>query len=113
MSAQDSIPRLRIDIFVALLLLLLAKAGKPGDPNPEVCYYLGDRYWWLATAYRRRGSLSKAEGLQIKAENYLRASGWWNGGPYGGALAMQIPKRPSFTAAIGWRSCQGPPGDAA
>ncbi|HWH77015.1 MAG TPA: hypothetical protein VNT76_06565 [Candidatus Binatus sp.] len=51
--------------------------------------------------------------FQIKAEHYLRVSGWWNGGPYGGALAMPIPQRPTFTAAMGWRYRQGPPDDAA
>ena len=105
--------RLRIDIFVAHLLLVIAKAGKSGEPNAEVCFYLGDCYWRLAECYRGRGAIAKANMLHAKAESYLRASGWWNGGPYGGALAMQAPERPTFTAAIGWRPRQRPPDDAA
>ncbi len=113
MKEQSSALRLRIDILVAQLLLLLAKAGKSGEPNSDVCYYLGDRYWRLAEYYRERGAGEKARDFQAKAEWYLRESGWCNRGPYGGALAMPIPKRPSFTAAIGWRGRRGPPDDAA
>jgi len=113
MKNQSSALRLRIDILVAQLLLVVAKAGKSGEPNSDVCYYLGDRYWRLAEYCRGRGASGKARDFQAKAEWYLRESGWWNGGPYGGALAMPIPKRPSFTAAIGWRTRQGPPDDAA
>lgn len=113
MLKPNSLLRLRIDIFVAHLLLVVAKAGKSGEPNPDVCYYLGDRYWRLAEIYRRHGASERARQLQDKAEWYLRASGWWKGGPYGGALAMPIPKRPTFTAAIGWRPRQGPPDNAA
>ncbi|MSP37181.1 MAG: hypothetical protein EXR70_01650 [Deltaproteobacteria bacterium] len=105
--------RLWIDIMVAHLLLVIAKAGRSGEPNADVCYYLGDRCWRLADCYRRRGAGGKARKFQAEAEWYLRESGWWNGGPYGGALAMPIPKRPSFTAAVGRRSRQGPPDDAA
>ena len=113
MLEQSSALRLRIDILVAHLLLVVAKAGKSGEPNSDVCYYLGDRYWWLAEYFRRRGASKKASQFQVKAEWYLSESGWWNGGPYGGALAMPVPERPRFTAAIGWRPRQGPPDDAA
>ena len=113
MKEQSSALRLRIDILVAHCFLVVAKAGKDGEPNSDVCYYLGDRYWRLADCYRERGAGGRASKVQVMAVLYLRESGWWNGGPDGGAMAMQIPKRPSFTAAIGWRSRQGPPDDAA
>ena len=113
MVEQSSALRLRIDILVAHFLLVVAKAGKSGEPNSDVCYYLGDRYWWLAEHFRGRDASKKASQFQVKAEWYLREIGWWNGGPYGGALAMPIPTRPTFTAAIGWRPRQGPPDDAA
>lgn len=45
MLERDSILRLRIDILVAHFLLIVAKAGKPGDLNADVCFYLGDRYF--------------------------------------------------------------------
>ena len=54
MFEPDSFLRLRFDIFIAHLLLVAAKAGKVGEPNPEVCYYLGDRYWRLAEIYRQK-----------------------------------------------------------
>lgn len=105
---------LRTDLAVAFVLLTIAKAGRLGSPNPDVGYYLGDRYWWLAAYYERRGHAIKAKRLRDKAEHYLRASGWWHGGPPpSGALAMPVPKRPTFTAAIGWRARRGPPDDAA
>jgi hypothetical protein len=114
MLQPDSLLRLRIDIFVTHLLLIVARAGKSGGPNPDVCYYLGDRYWRLAEINRRHGANERARYLQNKAEWYLRESGWWHGGPpYGGAMAMPVPKRPTFTAAIGWCPRQGPPDDAA
>jgi hypothetical protein len=91
----------------------LGESRKECEPNSDACYYLGDRYWRLADCYRERGASGKARELQAKAEWYLRESGWWNGGPYAAAMAMPAPKRPTFTAAIGWRSRQGPPDDAA
>jgi hypothetical protein len=113
-ESQQSIYKLRFDLAVAFCLLGIAKAGRPGNPNPDVCYYLGDRYWWLAAEYERRGDKSKAKRLRDKAENYLRASGWWHGGPPpSGAMALPVPKRPTFAAAIGWRSRRDPPDDAA
>lgn len=113
MKYPTSVLRLRVDILVALFLLLVAKAGQDGEPNSDVCYYLGDRYWRLADYYSDQGSEKKAQRFRNKAESNLRASGYWNGGPYGGALAMPIPKRPTFTAAIGARPRHGPPDDAA
>ena len=110
MTEQDSMARLRIDIFVAHLLLVVARAGKPGEPNPDVCFYLGDRYLRLAEKYQEWGALRKAQRLTEKAEKYL---GPLPGPPYAAAMAMPIPKRPSFTAAIGWRPRKGPPDDAA
>jgi len=113
MLKPESLLRLRIDIFVTHLLLIVARAGKSSRPNPEVCYYLGNRYWRLAEIYRRHGACERAQQVQDKAEWYLRESGWWNSGPYAAAMAMPAPKRPSFIAAIGWRPQQGPPADAA
>lgn len=114
MFKPDSFLRLRIDIFVAHLLLIVARAGKSGEPNPDVYYYLGERHWRLAEIYRRHGASDKAVRLQLKAELYLRASGFWDGDPPpAAAMAMPVPKRPKFTAAIGRRLPKGPPDDAA
>jgi hypothetical protein len=110
MTEQESISQLRIDILVAHLLLFVAKAGKPGEPNSDVCFYLGNRYLRLAEKYQRSGASSKSLRLRGKAEKYL---GPLQGPPYAAAMAMPIPRRPTFTAAIGWRTRKGPPDDAA
>jgi hypothetical protein len=110
MIEQESISKLRIDICVAQLLLVVAKAGKPGEPNSDVCFYLGDRYLRLAEKHQQRGASRKSRRLRAKAEKYL---GPLQGPPYAAAMAMPVPKRPTFTAAIGWRPRKGPPDDAA
>jgi hypothetical protein len=111
--AEESIPKLYADLTWVLTLLWIAKAGRPGEPRPQVHYYLGDRYWRLAEQYRRKGSTEKAQRLQVKAEYHLKASGWDRPPPAAAAMAMPIPRRPTFTEAIGWRSREAPPDDAA
>lgn len=94
---QESIWQLRADLAWILMLLWMATAGRSGGPNPEVLFYLGDRYWRLAEQYRRKGSTEKAQRLQAKAEYYLKASGWDCPPPPAAAMAMPVPKRPTFT----------------
>jgi hypothetical protein len=72
---EESDFQLRFDLAVALVLLAAAKAGRTGKPNPDVCFYLGDRYLRLAERYNRRGSTRKAQRLRAKAEKYLRGAG--------------------------------------
>lgn len=97
---EENPSQLRVDITVALALLMIAKAGRPARPNPEVCFYLGDRYVRLSEYHQVKG-LNK------------QGSGSWRDPPYTAAMAMPAPKRPTFTAAIGWRARRGPPDDAA
>lgn len=104
--------QLRADIQVALLLLKIASAGRRGQPDPDVCFYLGDRNLRLSEYHRRRGSLKKAKRLQAKAEFYFQGSGPWRDPPRAAAIAVPVPERPTFTAAFGWRARRGPP-DAA
>ena len=110
---EENPSQLRVDIAVALALLVIAKAGRPARPNPEVCFYLGDRYVRLSEYHRVKGRLKKAKCLKAKAECYFQGSGPWRDPPYAAAMAMPAPKRPTFTAAIGWRARHGPPDDAA
>jgi len=110
---EESALQLRIDVGVALALLAVAKAGRPAKPNPDVCFYLGDRYLRLAELHKQRGSLRKARRLRSKAEKYLSGAGPWRDPPYAAAMAMPVPKRPTFTEAIGWRTRKIPPDDAA
>ena len=79
----------------------VAKAGCAGEPQPQVHYYLGDRYWRLSEKYKAKGSLRRAQLRRAKAERHLRASGF-DPRPTAAAMAMPIPKRPTFTEAIGW-----------
>ena len=109
---EESIWKLRADLAWILALLWVAKAGRPGETRPEVHYYLGDRYLRLAEQYKARGSVKKARRLREKAEQHLRASGW-DPRPPAAAMAMPIPKRPTFTEAIGWYLPPNPPDDAA
>jgi hypothetical protein len=114
MPKPESLLKLRFDIVLAHLLLFVARAGKSGEPNSDAYYYLGERYWRLAEIYQRHGAGDKAERLPRKAVLYLRLSGFWDGGPPpAAAMAMPVPKAPTFTAAIGRRLCKGPPNDAA
>ena len=110
--AEESILKLRIDLAIALALLAVAKAGRPSRPNAEVCSYLGDRYQRLAEHYRCCRKYKKANRLRRKAKFYLAGSGPEPEPPYA-AMAMPVPKRPSFVSAIGWGSRRGPPDDAA
>ncbi len=110
---QESIWQLRADLTWVLILLRMATASGSGKPNPDVLFYLGDRYWRLAEQYRRKGSSEKAQRLQVKAEYYLNASGWDRPPPAAAAMAMSVPQRPTFTEAIGWRTRATPPDDAA
>jgi len=111
---QESVWQLRFDLAMALALLTVAKAVRPGNPNPDVCFYLGDRYWRLAEYCKERGSVNKAQRLRATAERYLQCSGPWRGPPHAAAMAMPVPRRPTFTQAIGWRTGKRqPPDDAA
>jgi hypothetical protein len=110
---EENPSQLRVDITVALALLMIAKAGRPARTNPQVCFYLGDRYVRLSEYHRVKGRLKKAKHLRAKAEFFFQGSGPWRDPPYAAAMAMPAPKRPRFTAAIGWRARRGPPDDAA
>jgi len=105
---EETPSQLRVDITV-----IIAKAGRPARPNPEVCFYLGDRYVRLSEYHRVKGRSKKAKRLRAKAEFYFQGSGPWRDPPYAAAMAMPAPKRPTFTAAIGWLPRHGPPDDAA
>ena len=110
--AEESTLKLHADLVWVLTLLWIAKAGRSGEPQPQVHYYLGDRYWRLSERYKARGSVKRAHRLRARAERHLRASGW-DPLPPAAAMAMPIPKRPTFTEAIGWRIHSHPPDNAA
>ena len=109
---EESIMKLHADVAWVLALVWIAKAGRSGEPQPQGHYYLGDRYWRLSERYNAKGSVRRARLLRAKAEWHLRASGW-DPLPPAAAMAMPIPKRPTFTEAIGWYIHSDPPDDAA
>jgi hypothetical protein len=110
--SEESILKLRADVGWILALVWVAKAGRAGEPQPQVHYHLGDRYWRLSERYKAKGYLRRAQILSAKAERHLRAGGW-DPLPPAATMAMPIPKRPTFTEAIGWYTRPFPPDDAA
>jgi hypothetical protein len=110
--AEESILKLHADLAWILTLVWIAKAGRSGEPQPKVHYYLGDRYWRLSERYKTRGSVRRARLVRAKAEQHLSASGW-DPLPPAAAMSMPIPKRPTFIEAIGWHIHSDPPDDAA
>ena len=102
---------LRFDVVSGRALLWIVTTRRAGEVHPEVYLYLADRYWRLAAHYEKRGRPRKAQRLAGKAKQYLDLGGG-DPLPPAAALAMPIPRRPSFTAAIGFRSDK-PPDDAA
>jgi|GEM_PF-4631709 len=109
--SEESVFRLRFDLIVALALLVVARAGRPGRPNPEASFYIGDRYQRLAEHYRRCRRYKKANRLRRKAKFFLAGSGPGPEPPF--AAATPKPKPASFVAALGRRGRKGPPDNAA
>jgi len=59
---------------MALALLTVAKAVRPGNPNPDVCFYLGDRYWCLAEYCKERGSVNKPSAFEKRLKDTCNAA---------------------------------------
>ena len=53
--AKESILKLHADVAWVLALVWIAKAGRSGEPQPKVHYYLGDRYRHVAERYKMKG----------------------------------------------------------
>jgi len=108
---RSSILKLHGDLACAPLDLWLARIA---DSNTErdVHFYVGDRYWRLAEYYENRGWRKTAKRLRLQAEHHLRLSGW-NDTPPAVAVAMEVPRPPTFTKAIGRRFRKTPPDDSA
>jgi hypothetical protein len=91
---------LRADVAWALVLLRLASLPTVATPKPEVHYFLFDRYFRLSELYRRRGTLKRAERLRRMADWHYERSGHSNPPP-AVAVALPVPRRPSFVWAVG------------
>ena len=99
-----SIWKLRLDIsLVWLLVYVVVTVGEGGSLNGDVCWYVGERYWWLADLYRDLGKIERSKTFRRKAEFFL-GQGHPGGDdpPPAAALAMPVPEPPVFTNAIGF-----------
>ena len=100
------------DLVSGRALVWVVEVRQAGEVHSEVYLYLADRYWRLAAHYERHGRSRWAQRLAAKAKRYLDLGGG-DPPPPATALAMPIPPRPSFTAAIGFPADKPPPNDAA
>src|SRR5262245_21187371 len=92
--------RVRYDIGSARALLWLVTAGRSASIRPEAHLYMAERYARLALRYENEGSLKRAARLRRKAERHYRM-GEPEGPPPAAALAMPIPRAPTFSEARG------------
>jgi hypothetical protein len=81
-----------------------------GELQSSVHRFFADRYWRLSEHHARRGQQQKAKLLDAKARWHCRQGGGDDERPAMAAV-MGIPRRPTFTDAIG-RPVE-PPDDAA
>jgi hypothetical protein len=93
---------IRFDLISARALLWVVTASCPGEVEPEVHRYLGERYRRLAAHHFRHGRRRKGERLEAKARWHLRLGGG-DDIPPAAALAMPAPPRATLTQAIGIR----------
>ncbi len=101
--------QLWLDVEVTRLLVWVAGVGKDAEPRPEVHLFLADRYSRLSSHYAKQAP-ARAGQLQAKAEAHYEAAGV-PPLPPAVAVAMPVPRRPSFTNAVG--RPLPPPDDAA
>jgi len=107
---KNSVLKLHGELVCAPFDFLLARIAG-GDTERDVHFYVGDRYWHLAEHYEKRGWIKTAKRFRLQAEHHLRLSGW-NDTPPAVAVAMEVPRPPTFTKAIGRRFRKSPPDDA-
>ena len=88
-------------IWSLRLRCLERPTGRPAEPNPDVCFYLGDRYLRLAERYKERGSVKKARNLRLKAEKYLSGAGPWRDPPYATAMRARQAGPPLLKRSAG------------
>jgi len=98
-DASPSRWQLWLDVVVTRLMVWVAVVGKDAAPRPEVHLFLADRYSRLSSQYARQAPAT-AERLQLKAEEHYEAAGV-PPLPPAVAVAMPVPRRPTFTDATG------------
>jgi hypothetical protein len=100
--------QLRVDLMTTHALLLVIAARRNAALRPEVHRYFADRYARLAHHHRRRGNARRANALLARSLRH-----WHLGGgdpvPPRAALAMPVPRCPTFVEAIGFWPDDAPP----
>jgi hypothetical protein len=107
--------KLRLDLLSSRLLLWIAGAGRIGDPTPGAHRYLADRYARWSIYCRSKRDEAAARRLWNKAEFHFRLAGpdfEFDPDNEPLAIAMPIPKRPSFTDVVARQRVPSPPDDA-
>lgn len=111
-SLEPSRWRLYADLAWGHGLLSIVTDRDEATVAPDVCLFLGDRYWWLARRAFVRGRQRRAEHLVRRARRYFRLGGGPEPPPLA-AASLPVPEVPSFTSAVGFGSRSSGPGDAA
>ncbi len=104
--------QLRVGLATAHALLLVVDARGNAKLKPDVHLYFADRYFRLARHHHRRGNTRRENVLLEKARRHLDLGGG-DPLPPAAALAMPVPRRPTFVEAIGWWDETPPPNNAA
>lgn len=106
-ASADSWWRLALDVGSAKLLVWVASVGRDAELTQDAHLYFADRYQRLGDVHRAHHRLARAERLDQKAQEHLKAAGW-NGPPYAAAMAMPHPRRFTFTNAVSHTPLKGP-----
>ncbi len=104
--------RLYADLVWGHVLLSIVRVRHEPTVAPDVCLFLGDRYWWLARHHFVRGRQRRAERLVRRARRYFRLGGGPDPPPLA-AASLPLPPVPSLISAVGFGRRSSGPGDAA
>jgi hypothetical protein len=103
---------LRADLFWARTLLGVAAFGATDSLQPEIHYYLFDRYFRLSELHQERGHAHRAARLRRLADWHYERSGS-DTPPPAVATALPAPRRPTLTWAVSGRRPPPDPPEAA
>src|SRR2546428_11855755 len=93
--------RLYADLVWGHVLLSIVRVRHEPTVAPDVCLFLGDRYWWLARHHFVRGRQRRAERLVRRARRYFRLGGGPDPPPLA-AASLPLPPVPSLISAGGF-----------
>lgn len=97
--SKETVFRLWTHVAWKESLLKVSKLYRSDQPPPQVYLRLADHYGCLARRYDRTGRTKIAKILDERAAKYFRLGGGFEPPP--AAMAMSVPKSPSFIRAVG------------